>query len=435
LNRQFLIKLLGYFGHRLLEAADGVEAFSIARAEHPDLIISDLIMPNMDGQELAIELRRHREFDGTPIIFYSATYGMSEVEAMARKVAAFGILSKPSSPQKILEMVNKALALSTHGDAKALVEEEIPEPHTPFLVDSPPAVGSDLEAVSYRLAALVGMSLELTAERQPDRLLRGVAKMARELISSKYSFVALSTPERSTVRYFWSHGKEAAHESANWPLDTLSLEHRIESKRQGALSFVSVPLASPSCSHGWLCLGDKVGGTVFGLQDQGVVSALACQAAAAYEKLEEQSRTDERVKELNATLKSRLEALQLANQSLEDFSYAVTHDLEAPLRVISGFAAILAGEHRAQLDDKGLGLLTGITSTVQKMQQLIRDLVNFTGSDSSGLKKSGMDMCAMAQSVSNELASLEPDRQAEGAVQPLQQACGDPAMLPRVLVH
>jgi CheY-like chemotaxis protein len=50
-NRQFLVTLLVYTGHHLLEAADGAAALDMARRERPDLVITDLIMPSMDGFE------------------------------------------------------------------------------------------------------------------------------------------------------------------------------------------------------------------------------------------------------------------------------------------------------------------------------------------------------------------------------------------------
>src|SRR5688572_18913335 len=56
-NRQFLSTLLGYGGHRLLEAADGAEALRLVKAERPDLVISDILMPTMDGFEFAKSVR------------------------------------------------------------------------------------------------------------------------------------------------------------------------------------------------------------------------------------------------------------------------------------------------------------------------------------------------------------------------------------------
>ena len=56
-NREVLVTLLGYKGHRLIEAADGAEGLAAARAERPDLVITDVLMPVMDGYELVRELQ------------------------------------------------------------------------------------------------------------------------------------------------------------------------------------------------------------------------------------------------------------------------------------------------------------------------------------------------------------------------------------------
>src|ERR1700682_2357815 len=73
-NREFLVTLLGYSGHRLLEAADGAEALAAARAVHVDLVISDILMPTMDGYELVHQLRADSGLAGTPVIFCTAHY-------------------------------------------------------------------------------------------------------------------------------------------------------------------------------------------------------------------------------------------------------------------------------------------------------------------------------------------------------------------------
>ncbi len=68
-TRQFLMTLLGYKGHRLLEASDGVEALAIARAESPDLILSDVLMPTMDGYEFVRQLRNDPSISRTKVVF------------------------------------------------------------------------------------------------------------------------------------------------------------------------------------------------------------------------------------------------------------------------------------------------------------------------------------------------------------------------------
>src|SRR6059036_3797088 len=71
-NREFLITLLGHQRHRLLEASDGAEALALVRAERPELVITDILMPTMDGYEFVRQLREDVAIADTEIIFYSA---------------------------------------------------------------------------------------------------------------------------------------------------------------------------------------------------------------------------------------------------------------------------------------------------------------------------------------------------------------------------
>jgi CheY-like chemotaxis protein len=83
LNRHFLMSLLGYGGHRLLEAEDGAVALDIVRSERPDLVISDILMPEMDGYEFVTRLRADPSIASTPVIFFTATYREREVKVLA----------------------------------------------------------------------------------------------------------------------------------------------------------------------------------------------------------------------------------------------------------------------------------------------------------------------------------------------------------------
>src|SRR6202030_2939389 len=73
-NREYLVAVLGDSGHRLLEAADGAEALALARTEHPDLVIADILMPTMDGYEFVRRLRSNAEIAHTPVIFCTAHF-------------------------------------------------------------------------------------------------------------------------------------------------------------------------------------------------------------------------------------------------------------------------------------------------------------------------------------------------------------------------
>ena len=71
-NREVLVRLLRYQGHRLVEAADGAEGLAAVRAERPDLVITDVLMPVMDGYELVRKLRLDPVTARIPVLFYTA---------------------------------------------------------------------------------------------------------------------------------------------------------------------------------------------------------------------------------------------------------------------------------------------------------------------------------------------------------------------------
>jgi signal transduction histidine kinase len=111
LNRSVMTTLLGYRGHRLLEASTGLEALDKVRHEAPELVITDILMPAMDGYEFVRRLRGLEELAQPKVIFYSATYLKEEAQALARACGVSSVICKPAEPEEILRVVEEALAL------------------------------------------------------------------------------------------------------------------------------------------------------------------------------------------------------------------------------------------------------------------------------------------------------------------------------------
>src|SRR5262245_37206144 len=108
-NRAFLVSLLGYSGHQLVEAEDGEEALAKARDERPDLVITDLLMPTMDGFEFVRRLRSEAALADVRVIFYTATYMASDARGLADACGVTHILTKPVEPDVVLRVVGEEL--------------------------------------------------------------------------------------------------------------------------------------------------------------------------------------------------------------------------------------------------------------------------------------------------------------------------------------
>lgn len=108
-DRRPYMTLLGNFGYRLLEADDATQALDLARTELPDLIITDILMPNMDGFTFVRRLRSEPLLMALPVIFQTANYDVTEIHKLARASGIQHILRKPAEPQEILRAVNESL--------------------------------------------------------------------------------------------------------------------------------------------------------------------------------------------------------------------------------------------------------------------------------------------------------------------------------------
>jgi PAS domain S-box-containing protein len=140
--------------------------------------------------------------------------------------------------------------------------------------------------------------------------------------------------------------------------------------------------------------------------------------------------------ELNISLEQkvaeRTNQLAIVNRELEAFTYSVSHDLRAPLRIIDGFADILTTDYAGRLDEEGMRTLGVITTNARRMGQLIDDLLNLSRLGRQAIVTSWVNMNKLVSSAIDEQLHVYGDKRPQIACDQLLPASCDSGLILQV---
>ena len=172
-NRELIKTVLSCRAYRVLEAADGSEGLATARIEHPDLVITDILMPTMDGFEFVRQLRADASLAQTRVIFYTATYLESEARQLAKACGVSHLILKPAEPKEILNTVHAALHLKEPAPLCNLTAAFDRE-HLRLMTNKLSHKVDDLEETNLQLTQEIGQRkrAELAFQKSQERLER-----------------------------------------------------------------------------------------------------------------------------------------------------------------------------------------------------------------------------------------------------------------------
>ncbi len=304
-NRTFLTKLLGRGGHRLLEAGDGARALEQVRNERPDLVITDILMPTMDGYEFVRHVRSDPSISSTPIIFYTATYSAPQAKALADSCGVSSVLTKPCDLQEILAAVKRELgtgespvgipAADTRNGQVAAGAIKDPSKALP---DKP----ASTRRVASRLADLLEAGMKVMTERDPARLVELYFSAACDLVDSSYAAVGMLDQNEQAMRHVYAKGMDAAMfrgEAGRGGMlgSLLSGKRVLRTRDAGRLGdmdglprghpaigyLLGIPVSSAERVYGWLYFADRRRENGFSEDDVFVADAVARQLALLYE--------------------------------------------------------------------------------------------------------------------------------------------------------
>lgn len=116
-----LVKVtLTFKGYNVITARNGREALEMVQQSHPALIVTDILMPQMDGFSLVHRLRIDPDTRGIPVIFLSATYVAPEDKEFAAAIGVTRFLEKPIVIDEFLRTVSELLSHGLLADSKPL---------------------------------------------------------------------------------------------------------------------------------------------------------------------------------------------------------------------------------------------------------------------------------------------------------------------------
>ncbi len=212
------------------------------------------------------------------------------------------------------------------------------------------------------------------------------------------------------------------------PLDLLLPFRFAEAHRQHMSNFAGAPETARRMGERRDVFGRRKDGTEF--PAEAAISKLSQNGQTTFTAVLRDITERKRAEEM---LKSYAAQLEAANKELEAFSYSVSHDLRAPLRSIDGFSQALLEDYADKLDAGGQDHLHRVRAAIQRMAQLIDDMLNLSRVTRSEMRYEAVDLSALAQTVATELQKMQPERQVEFVIPKGIVTNGDARMLEVVL--
>ncbi len=316
----------------LVLAHSGKEALRLVLAHEFAVILLDVSMPIMDGFETASLIRQRKSSEHTPIIFITA-YSDSEMPASrGYSLGAVDYIFAPVVPEILRAKVSVFIDLFK----KAREAQR---------------QGEWLKNQAERRAS----SLEVRLDNLLNRLNVGVFSATSDgvLLSANPAFFQLFginpavDPATFNLARLYPHKADheqllALLESKGQVQDYHVRQHHLD----GTLIWVSLSKVLVTDAKG-------------NRHIDGLVEDITARKMA------------------EVTLMAKMEELARSNAELEEFAYVASHDLQEPLRMVSSYSSLLAGQYAQHLDQKGLEFLGQLVGGASRMQDLIRDILAF----------------------------------------------------------
>lgn len=344
------------------------------------LILADFSLPAFDGLS-ALQVVRSRGID-TPFILVSGTVG-EETAIESLKAGATDYVLK-SRISRLVPVIDRALQEREEHRQRQQAEKALraSEAKLRLATTQMPAAlwTTDTE---LRLTSWVGAATPGTEED----LMRWTDRIPAEFPESAAADIGALAAHRQAMQ-----GQSTSYEQR---IDQRVFEVRVEPLRDA---------------------DDRI---------------IGCLALAV--DISERKRAEDEIHRLNAQLEQRVDErtaqLEASNRELEAFSYSVSHDLRAPLRVIESFTKAILEEYASVLEPQALHYLDRVCAATDRTKQLVGDLLQLSRVNRGDMQIQSVDFSKLAHAVAADLQQAEPARSATFVIAEEVVANGDARLL------
>jgi PAS domain S-box-containing protein len=464
-------------GYSVSLAVDGKQALAAALANKPAMLITDVVMPEMDGYTLCSKVKSSKTLQDVPVVLLTSLSRPQDI-LKGLECGADSFIRKPYDDKYLVSRVEYILAnqeLRKTDRLKAGVQLQFGgQAH--FITAEKQQI-LDLLISTYEGAVQINEELE-TKQRELARerdLLHTLMDNVPDFISFKDTAGRFTTINGALARTLGISRPEDALGDTDFDYFTEAFAQQTLADEQDVLRTGKPLVGKVEEIHlrnklpAWISttkmvvrdLDGKIIGT-FGvsrditeskhaeqelqLAKENLESRVAertSELAQANEQLQielaERKRAEEQVRKLNEDLERRVaeRTVQLvaANKELDAFSYSVSHDLRTPLRHISGFTDVLVAEHSSQLGPEAQELLKFIQDGSQKMNLMIGDLLNLARLDRLEVVSKMTPLNSLVEDVLQDLKSEIDGRKIDWHIGSLPTVNCDPGLLQQAFTN
>jgi two-component system cell cycle sensor histidine kinase/response regulator CckA len=386
-NRQLLELMLSREGYSLQTASSGEEALRFVAKQPPDLILLDIMMPGMDGYQVAGKVKGNPTTKNIPIIVVTALDDRN-ARLLGLSAGVEDFLSKPVDPAELCMRVKNLLRLKAYGDYhdkySQLLEGEVVS-RTAELVARTTALEQQA-AVLTEQAALLDLAQDAIIVRDMDgRIL------------------------------FWSRGAELLY---GWRSDEAlgRNTYELNADFSGPTDHVDTALARQREIEAMLLIHDRWEGEAVHYRRDGTRVVVASRWALQRDAVGTPVRiltTNRDVTERKAT-EQAVELIRTDQMRFKDeFLSHVSHELRSPLTAIKQFTSILLGGLAGELSIEQREYLQIVLKNIRQLQSMIDDLLEVTHLE-SGKVTVELASVSVADAVTDTFNTLEGTARAKG---------------------